>query len=45
MKDKTIQWSASPDDKENAQIVYQWLMETVRQESPKWIVSNFVEGC
>lgn len=36
--DKTIQWSASPDDKENAQIVYlAWLMETIRQESPKWI--------
>tara|TARA_B100000674_G_scaffold80529_1_gene55911 strand:- start:153 stop:389 length:237 start_codon:yes stop_codon:yes gene_type:complete len=36
--DKTIQWSANPDDKDNARSVYlAWLNETIRQESPKWI--------
>ena len=46
--DEIIQWSKNPDDKENAQIVYlAWLMETIRQESPKFLdgLSKFVEGC
>ena len=44
--DKTIQWSASPDDKENAQIVYlAWLKWKLFVKKVQNGLSNFVEGC